>query len=375
MSSSGEPKTPEAPSSPTQRTSSPTTSSSTPRTTKSGLLPLRTAAQQAAAAAAFTTTATIEDDSIESAMHIYEKQYPAAPIKSYCYSLPSRRMAKKTKKASIVESADWMQQQQQPSHQQPQAAKSVASIPQASIKEEEELLVAEVRQKLNALLLYKYQHSKATRELAEVRQALTNLQHGNGETQAATTNKNVPAGFAMASLSAAATGYGGIRSPGIRLVGATGRNRNSTSSGKIQSIYFTFSEPNPWGERLRKVQQHSTSILPGLLFGRNFWHCARGKHPWEKEKESRKAYELHAVCVHCIMSFLPSLQGLNYLQLRPHPPFSPSLFPAQLATKDLMKYGTQRRRKMMAILGVPTFYYKLSLPCSLVVDRLPWAIL
>ena len=49
-------------------------------------------------------------------------------------------------------------------------AKSVTNLPQADLlNAEEEVLVHEVRQKLNALLLFKYQHSKATRELAEVR--------------------------------------------------------------------------------------------------------------------------------------------------------------------------------------------------------------
>ena len=86
-----------------------------------------------------------------------------------------------------------------------------------------------MRHKLNALLLYKYQHSKATRELAEVREALTNLQKGKVDDGPATAEnglfavgKNLQAGFA--------SGYAGVRSAGIRQVG--GRNRNSTSSGE-----------------------------------------------------------------------------------------------------------------------------------------------
>ena len=89
-----------------------------------------------------------------------------------------------------------------------------------------------MRHKLNALLLYKYQHSKATRELAEVREALTNLQKGKVDDGPATAEnglfavgKNLPAGLTSA--------YAGIRSAGIRQVG--GRNRNSTSSGESQS--------------------------------------------------------------------------------------------------------------------------------------------
>ena len=96
-----------------------------------------------------------------------------------------------------------------------------------------------MRHKLNALLLYKYQHSKATRELAEVRQALTNLQKGKAEDGPASlenglfaVGKNLPAGFTSAS----ALGYAGIRSAGIRQVG--GRNRNSTSSGEYLNLKF-----------------------------------------------------------------------------------------------------------------------------------------
>ena len=99
--------------------------------------------------------------------------------------------------------------------------------------------VAEMRHKLNALLLYKYQHSKATRELAEVRQALTNLQKGKADDDpiaaAATGAEN--SSFAVGK-NLPASGYAGIRSAGIRQVG--GRNRNSTSSGEsalLESIH------------------------------------------------------------------------------------------------------------------------------------------
>ncbi len=43
------------------------------------------------------------------------------------------------------------------------AASVAAATPGTQGEEEEERLVREVRQKLNALLLYKYQHNKATR--------------------------------------------------------------------------------------------------------------------------------------------------------------------------------------------------------------------
>ena len=52
----------------------------------------------------------------------------------------------------------------------PFATKSVANLQQAA-QNEEEILMLEVRQKLNALLMYKYQHSKASRELSEVHAA------------------------------------------------------------------------------------------------------------------------------------------------------------------------------------------------------------
>ena len=104
--------------------------------------------------------------------------------------------------------------------------------------------VAEMRHKLNALLLYKYQHSKATRELAEVREALTNLhrvgnvddggQPATVENNLFAVGKNLPAGFTSA---ASALGYAGIRSAGIRQVG--GRNRNSTSSGEYKLPHLT----------------------------------------------------------------------------------------------------------------------------------------
>ena len=96
-----------------------------------------------------------------------------------------------------------------------------------------------MRHKLNALLLYKYQHSKATRELAEVRQALTNLQKGKADdgpiAAAATGAEN--SSFAVGK-NLPASGYAGIRSAGIRQVG--GRNRNSTSSGESALLLWTF---------------------------------------------------------------------------------------------------------------------------------------
>ena len=169
------------------------------------------------------------------------------------FLLPLRRMAKKKRASAAGEAVEWQQSRPDPDEDQRSPlelaqlhmARSMACIP--DIKEEEELLVAEMRQKLNALLLYKYQHSKATRELAEVREALTNLQRGKQDDSpaaaaaapaesnpfAAAVGKCAPppaaTGFSSAS-SSALVGYAGIRSAGIRQVG--GRNRNSTSSGE-----------------------------------------------------------------------------------------------------------------------------------------------
>ena len=95
-----------------------------------------------------------------------------------------------------------------------------------------------MRHKLNALLLYKYQHSKATRELAEVRQALTNLQKGKADDGPAAATAAENSSFAVGKNLPPASGYAGIRSAGIRQVG--GRNRNSTSSGESVLSLWTF---------------------------------------------------------------------------------------------------------------------------------------
>ena len=105
------------------------------------------------------------DDSVHSAMHIYEKTtdktaLPNADVKcmineNNCNSLPLRRMKKRL---DLV------------------LCRSEANLCKPALNEEENL-VKEVRQKLNELGLYKYQRSKAARELAEIRQALSNLQN------------------------------------------------------------------------------------------------------------------------------------------------------------------------------------------------------
>ena len=99
-------------------------------------------------------------------MHLYEKTSPNRPLdlKTQCHSLPSRRAKKKRKELLMKQhSVD-----QPPASSAVTAARSMADLnnavtPHGNMKEEEEILVQEVRQKLNALLLYKYQHSKATR--------------------------------------------------------------------------------------------------------------------------------------------------------------------------------------------------------------------
>ena len=54
---------------------------------------------------------------------------------------------------------------------------SVANLQRTLKEEEEAALFSEVRQKLNALNgMYRYQHSKAAQELAEIRRALNSLQ-------------------------------------------------------------------------------------------------------------------------------------------------------------------------------------------------------
>lgn len=115
-------------------------------------------------------------------------------------------------------------------------AKSVANLPQA-IASEEQMLIQEVRQKLNALLLYRYQHSKATRELAEVRAALARLQ----------ASSHPSPGLAELSQQAAdeVDFYEQLKRSEIELpprvtnkhLSGIARNRNSTSSGK--SYYYT----------------------------------------------------------------------------------------------------------------------------------------
>jgi hypothetical protein len=105
------------------------------------------------------------DDSVHSAMHIYEQaknksiDHKAEEKRmipdSNCNSLPLRRMKKEL---DLV------------------LCRSEANLAKIASNEEENL-VKEVRQKLNELGLYKYQRSKAARELAEIRQALCNLQN------------------------------------------------------------------------------------------------------------------------------------------------------------------------------------------------------
>ena len=105
------------------------------------------------------------DESVDSAMHIYEQAkhksgLTDAEVKvitndNNSNSLPLRRMKKRL---DLV------------------PCKSEANLSKTGYTEEEHL-VKEVRQKLNELGLYKYQKSKAARELAEIRQALNNLQN------------------------------------------------------------------------------------------------------------------------------------------------------------------------------------------------------
>ena len=105
------------------------------------------------------------DDSVHSAMHIYEQakqkgkninsEINTCSNENNSNSLPLRRIRKRLDLA---------------------ICKSEANISNAASVEEENL-VKEVRQKLNELGLYKYQRSKAARELAEIRQALSNLQN------------------------------------------------------------------------------------------------------------------------------------------------------------------------------------------------------
>ena len=118
----------------THANTSSTATTNNPRTTRSGLL-------------------KDYDDTVKSAMHLYKSNV----INSN--SLPSRRIHKNAKNLKSY------------------MAQSVANL-QRSLKEEEEAaLFTEVRQKLNALNgMYRYQHSKAAQELAEIRRALNSLQ-------------------------------------------------------------------------------------------------------------------------------------------------------------------------------------------------------
>ena len=118
----------------THANTSSTATTNNPRTTRSGLL-------------------KDYDDTVKSAMHLYKSNV----INSN--SLPSRRIRKNAKNLKSY------------------MAQSVANL-QRSLKEEEEAaLFTEVRQKLNALNgMYRYQHSKAAQELAEIRRALNSLQ-------------------------------------------------------------------------------------------------------------------------------------------------------------------------------------------------------
>ena len=93
------------------------------------------------------------DETVKSAMHLYKSNV----INSN--SLPSRRIRKNAKNLK-----NYM-------------AQSVANLQRTLKEEEEAALFTEVRQKLNALNgMYRYQHSKAAQELAEIRRALNSLQ-------------------------------------------------------------------------------------------------------------------------------------------------------------------------------------------------------
>ena len=124
------------------------------------------------------------DHSIESAMHLYEKAGPGK--NGGTYSLPSRRVKKK-KKAGMNNGHGGGESANSILAGELFTSKSSANLTELGTRSggeqedplnEEEVLVAEVRQKLNALLLYKYQHSKTAKDLAEVRQALNSLQSG-----------------------------------------------------------------------------------------------------------------------------------------------------------------------------------------------------
>lgn len=191
---------------PTSTSSASSPSSSTPRTSKSGLLPSLPAPPQ-------NGDVITEDLTIHSGMHLYEKAGNGT------YSLPSRRVKKRKPAANDF-------------------TKSVTDLATPSSLNEEEVLVQEVRQKLNALLLYKYQHSKTTKDLAEVRQALQSLQTGGnrniyGKIPLSEARKHSFPNLGMSSL---------VRNKGgAHPAGSTSRNRNSTSSGtsSVENKYET----------------------------------------------------------------------------------------------------------------------------------------
>lgn len=195
---------------PTSTSSASSPSSSTPRTSKSGLLPSLPAPPQ-------NGDVITEDLTIHSGMHLYEKAGNGT------YSLPSRRVKKRKPAANDF-------------------TKSVTDLATPSSLNEEEVLVQEVRQKLNALLLYKYQHSKTTKDLAEVRQALQSLQTGGnrniyGKIPLSEARKQSFPNLGMSSL---------VRNKGgAHPAGSTSRNRNSTSSGKISKTTLPWTSSSP----------------------------------------------------------------------------------------------------------------------------------
>ena len=141
-----------------------------PRTTKSGLLMSSSCGDIASDS---QDCKQGYDDSVMSANHIYQR--------ANCNSLPSAKKPKEDLAKSL--------------------AKSVANLQDPSEKTDEEArLVREVRQKLNALGMYKYQHSKAARELAEIRDALRNLQSYNKPSTAARPSPVSPSRIPVQSL-------------------------------------------------------------------------------------------------------------------------------------------------------------------------------
>jgi hypothetical protein len=179
----------------------------TPRTSKSGLLP---------------SSSTSDMDSATNATTSNEQR--SASNKNYCYSLPSRKMKRKKKSSSL--------------------AKSVTNLPQAVVQEEQ-VLIQEVRQKLNALLLYKYQHSKASRELAEVREALARVQQSRDSEGLSSSGMDEVDFYEqrISQLKQTDTVFP-MRVNNKHLSAIGGRNRNSTSSGKHKRTLLS-SDFNP----------------------------------------------------------------------------------------------------------------------------------